>query len=689
MKNSQKKVDFSVVFGKTLDPEFQILLNELFSPIVTSVSSSDLITDNGNDISVVREIPRFVPSDHYAGSFSYQWSTYTETQLDSAQGSSLTEQDLINKTGLSPADVKGKLLLDAGVGIARHAEILARWGAFVVGIDLSDAVEAARDNLKEFSNAIVLQANIDDLPFKEAVFDHIVSIGVLHHTPDTRYYTEKLMPFVKPGGRFSLWLYPPGFSRRGEWVPIASQLPLVGFKDWCDWIVDVARDNRGNRWLEAFMGQFPFSTHHPTRERSVLALFDGYTPTFHWTHSPEEVKTWFHEKGFSDIRFSPIPTSVSAMKPVEANSLQAIPAAINIEFRANVETDVEDIPDLDYGYQTPNLLPHLDPYCTPQYLNKLTMEITTLCNLKCAGCPRTTGIEKGMWEDAHIELPMFEKILKNLPQIGLVTLHGIGEPTLHPQFNELVAMAKASGKFMRMKMTTNALSRSVKFYQESVAAGLDEFWISVDSFDQKICDEMRSGTKAEKLKRRVKELIDVGLPVHISMVVSAVNYRDIPATLIALHEAGAPPVHMQEFQDFGDDYGLMTSEQRQLFVSEMTEIEPRIRGMRVILPSYVQAQGEICTAPWFRPAITVQGYMTPCCTTFDPSLFSFTNLSEVSFDEAWKMNGVRQWISKFIKNKTEICLGCGLNPRRFGIENELGSSGKTGIEQHIVKKETE
>jgi len=683
-------LNFSAAFGKQLDPAFEKLLAEIFINKVESVKVQEFtFTDNSNT-PVVRSIPRFVPSDQYAGSFSFQWSTYTETQLDSAQGSSLTEQDLINKTGLSQADVQGKLVLDAGVGIGRHSEILARWGAYVIGIDLSDAVEAARDNLAQFNNAVVLQADISNLPFAPESFEHIVSIGVLHHTPDTRRYTESLMPLVKAGGRFSIWLYPPGFARRGEWTPLVSQLPLIGFREWCDWIVDVARDNRGNHWLEAFMNQFPFSTHHPTRERSVLALFDGYTPTYHWTHDPDEVSNWFREAGFDDIRLSPIPTAVSACKPVAAvvkanepkTSVKAQGFPIVTSFTVSnhkQKTAVAPKPIAKSDSQQ-------DLFAAPEKLSKLTMEITTLCNLKCAGCPRTTGIEKGVWSDMHMQMDLFQKILDHLPPVGFVTLHGIGEPTLHPDFNELVAVAKASGKFQRMKMTTNALARSVDYYRQSVVAGLDEFWISVDSLNQEICDQMRLGTKAEKLQRRVAALVDASLPVHISMVVSAVNYRDIPTTLTALYEAGAPPVHMQEFQDFGDPYGLMTAEQRKEFMQSLQEVRKKLPGMAIHPPTYTSPPGDICTAPWFRPAITVQGYFTPCCTTFDPSQFGFVNLGELDFNQAWQQPGVHNWIKRFLKDETEICRGCGLNPRRFGVENVLGVSGKTGNEQHVVGK---
>jgi SAM-dependent methyltransferase len=286
--------------GKALDPAF-----------ATQVEGC---LNGGAPAPVVRGIPRFVASDHYAGSFSFQWTTYTDTQLDSRQGVDLTAQDLILKTGLTPDQVKDKLVLDAGVGTGRHAELLASWGARVVGVDLSEAVETARDNLARFPNALVMQADIGALLFKPESFDFIYSIGVLHHTPDTRSYAERLLRLLKPGGEFCLWVYPPKFERRGEWVPLVSRLPPKAFQAWCEWVIDIARPNRGQPWMEAFIRQFPFATHHPTAQRSVLALFDGYTPTFHWTHSPDEVARWFREWGLEDVRKLEEPTAVRGRK---------------------------------------------------------------------------------------------------------------------------------------------------------------------------------------------------------------------------------------------------------------------------------------------------------------------------------------------------------------------------------------
>jgi SAM-dependent methyltransferase len=311
-------MDWNALLGKTLDSDFAREIAAILAPAPAGMESGALVFADRPPAPVVRGIPRFVETDHYAASFSFQWTTYTDTQLDSQQGVSLTETDLIRKTGLTPEDVAGKLVLDAGVGTGRHAEILAGWGARVVGVDLSAAVETARDNLARFPNALVMQADIGALPFKPGSFDVIYSIGVLHHTPDTRAHTERLLPLLKPGGLLAIWVYPPKFQRRGEWVPVVSRLPPLAFKTWCEWVIDAARAHPNNPWLAAFIHQFPFATHHPTAQRSVLALFDGYTPTYHWTHAPEEVAGWFSAWGMEDVRVLEEATAVRGRKPAPA-----------------------------------------------------------------------------------------------------------------------------------------------------------------------------------------------------------------------------------------------------------------------------------------------------------------------------------------------------------------------------------
>src|SRR3989304_790039 len=165
---------------------------------------------------VVRGVPRFVDSDAYAKSFSFEWKRHPCTQLDSA-ASRESEETFRAKTGLRPEDVAGRLVLDVGCGMGRFADVVSRWGGQVVGVDLSLAIEAAHANLGGRANVRLLQADLFRLPFQPGTFDIVYSIGVLHHTPDCEKAFRQLVPFVRLGGRLCVWVY----GTMGPWERFA------------------------------------------------------------------------------------------------------------------------------------------------------------------------------------------------------------------------------------------------------------------------------------------------------------------------------------------------------------------------------------------------------------------------------------------------------------------------------------
>src|SRR6266545_3231590 len=148
-----------------------------------SPGSDELVCSGcGRKYPVLNDVLRFVDEENYAGSFGFQWKLYAQTQLDDAN-SQRSETAFRLRTGFRPEDLQGKLVLDVGCGMGRFAEVATRWGAQVVGVDLSLASEMAAKNLAG-RRAVLLQADVFNLPFAPASFDYIYSIGVLHHTPN-------------------------------------------------------------------------------------------------------------------------------------------------------------------------------------------------------------------------------------------------------------------------------------------------------------------------------------------------------------------------------------------------------------------------------------------------------------------------------------------------------------------------
>ena len=96
----------------------------------------------GRQYPALNGVVRFVDAQAYTGSFGFQWKIHARTQLDDAEDH---RNDIAfrRRTGFRPEDLAGKLVLDVGCGMGRFAEVATRWGAHVVGIDLSLASEVA------------------------------------------------------------------------------------------------------------------------------------------------------------------------------------------------------------------------------------------------------------------------------------------------------------------------------------------------------------------------------------------------------------------------------------------------------------------------------------------------------------------------------------------------------------------
>ena len=106
-----------------------------------------------------------------------------------------------------PGFFENKTVLDAGCGMGRLTYYAAKYGAEVVGIDLSRSVDAAYQNTREFPKAHIVQADIYNLPFRRETFDFVYSIGVLHHLPSPEEGFRKLLSFLKRKGEVRIYLY--------------------------------------------------------------------------------------------------------------------------------------------------------------------------------------------------------------------------------------------------------------------------------------------------------------------------------------------------------------------------------------------------------------------------------------------------------------------------------------------------
>ena len=257
----------------------------------------------GREYPIAAGVPRFVGSGAYAASFGRQWHWFRRVQLDSMSGSRESERALAATTGWTAADYRGRLVLDAGVGAGRFAEIAADNGGEVVGVDLSHAVDAAYENIGRRPNVHLVQADIFALPFRDGTFDLAYSVGVLHHTPDPEAAFARVAAAVRKGGSMAVYLYArygPGHRASDAIRVLTTRLPLPVVRGLSALAVPAYYLYRVPGLGSALALACPISLHPDWRWR-WLDTFDWYTPRYQWKLLYPEVSRWFRANGFGDV----------------------------------------------------------------------------------------------------------------------------------------------------------------------------------------------------------------------------------------------------------------------------------------------------------------------------------------------------------------------------------------------------
>lgn len=110
--------------------------------------------------------------------------------------------------------LQGKKVLEIGVGMGSHAQLLAERAASYSGIDITEyAVKATSERLKLFGlPGEVFQKDAEEMDFPDATFDTIWSWGVIHHSSNTQRIVREMRRVLKPGGEAIIMVY-----HRGWW----------------------------------------------------------------------------------------------------------------------------------------------------------------------------------------------------------------------------------------------------------------------------------------------------------------------------------------------------------------------------------------------------------------------------------------------------------------------------------------
>ena len=110
---------------------------------------------------------------------------------------------------MKPEYVQGKDVLEVGCGMGTHASMLARAGARLTAIDLTErAIAVTRRRFELFNlQGNIQRADAEQMPFADQSFDCVWSWGVIHHSSQFERCLAEVARVLRPGGRLMLMVY--------------------------------------------------------------------------------------------------------------------------------------------------------------------------------------------------------------------------------------------------------------------------------------------------------------------------------------------------------------------------------------------------------------------------------------------------------------------------------------------------
>lgn len=132
-------------------------------------------------------------------------------------------------------------------------------------------------------------------------------------------------------------------------------------------------------------------------------------------------------------------------------------------------------------------------------INKVYIELTNKCNLNCQMCIRRSWLEQ-LEEMTYEDYTLILEQLTELPELKTVVFGGLGEPTAHPRFKDIVNATRAKLPNVELVLTTNGTL--IDKFQDLI---IDNFYIMIVSIDA-VNDEAFEGIRGPQATKVINNL---------------------------------------------------------------------------------------------------------------------------------------------------------------------------------------
>ncbi len=281
----------------------------------------------------------------------------------------------------------------------------------------------------------------------------------------------------------------------------------------------------------------------------------------------------------------------------------------------------------------------------------LTIEPTSLCNLRCPECPSgaRTLTRPGGFADLEAACRLIDEVA---PRVAGIQFYFQGEPFLHRDLPALIAHARKRNMFVGI--STNAHFMTRELADTLVQVGLQRLVVSLDGVTEESYTAYRVGgslatvlESLEHLRAARASARHCRTDVILQFLVNKFNEGEIETAraLASRYDARLVLKTMQV-------YSVESAKRFLPSDPAFSRYHPDSTTLRTLA-----APANTCSQLWMRSVVTWDGTLVPCCFDKDAE-FAFANVFEVGFAEGWRSSAFRAFRNRILHERGAVPM-CG------------------------------
>lgn len=260
-------------------------------------------------------------------------------------------------------------------------------------------------------------------------------------------------------------------------------------------------------------------------------------------------------------------------------------------------------------------------YYIPPMPSLYWIDITRKCNLRCAMCPQSRGIdERAEMMPMGLYRRIIDDVCENHP---LVKLYLSGEPLLHEHLFDMIDYATVKG--CRTMLHTNATALTEAMSKRLLASSLSFLSFSFDGCTREVYEQLRPPAKFERVRANIRRYLEL----------RGCNGHQGPHTTIEI-------IRMRETAPYIDSFveewtGSGADDVR---VADYMMWHDTVEDRRVSTVSQGAAYNP-CAAPFQHGCLLSDGTAVPCCMDVDGQM-PLGHITASPFQNIWSGRDYRR-----------------------------------------------